>query len=215
MLVKNLTLRRLSVAIFLMVILVCGHSYAVQSKKKSPPQENHAIVGEVDDGLPSDENDEGMGVQESSDVPINSQRSKLKNKEKKTKAPSQLKKRDKRREKLMEGFAMAEDFHKAWYHLPIAKVKSSLEKLTGFCRVACTRSQCADEEIANNCHLICPKPTTKQCPDPLQKASIEDIGDEDVVPLGEDPPFVDSISPSITTSLNRSDKTIEDGEEGG
>lgn len=96
---------------------------------------------------------------------------------------AKVKKTNKTREKLLEGFQHAHQFHISWFNLPSTKIKSSHENLIKFCKVACTKKNCADTEVADKCHLMCPSFTTKQCPDPLKAA--EDIDREEVM-LGSD-----------------------------
>jgi hypothetical protein len=94
-----------------------------------------------------------------------------------------IKKINKTRAKLLEGFQHAHQFHIGWFNLPSTKIKSSHENLIKFCKIACTKKHCADTEVADKCHLMCPDFTTKQCPDPLRLT--EDIDREEVM-LGSD-----------------------------
>jgi hypothetical protein len=212
---RIIVLSHVFVAFVLTIILGLGQCYAaIPSNKTSLPRETHAIVGEVDDNLPSEEDETSS---QNADGPINPHQT-LKAQipgngvqVKKVIHNSQPKIAHKRRAKLLEGFARAEDFHKVWFHLPTTKVKSSLEKLTRFCKIACTSNQCADDEIANNCHLICPESTTQNCPDPLKKInSLKQMEDEISIPPSD---ASDPISPSITHSIKQAEMAISEGEE--
>ena len=73
-------------------------------------------------------------------------------------------------------FKELEQFHHNWFNLPPNRVKKSLESAIKFCKVACTKDQCsADTTVSNNCHLMCPTSTLKNCPDlnPQTEASPE------------------------------------------
>jgi len=82
---------------------------------------------------------------------------------------------------LKAAFCEAEEFHKTWFNLPFPKIKASHEKLVKLCKSACTKSQCADDKVANNCHLMCPESTTKNCPDPLKQADHESLEPDEFV----------------------------------
>lgn len=214
-------LSRLLMAPLAMMILNLGVAEATQkAKKQPPPLQGSAIMGEVDDDTTLDESNDGedggdIAVEESPST--KSKANSLKNKSKKTK------KRDKKKEKLMEGFSKAEEFHKTWFNLSSPKVKASLGNLTKFCKVACTAKQCADEEIAHNCHLICPAATTKKCPDPLKKARAESSSAEQEIDEGDmagsapaAPPLHPHISSDLTDSLHDGDSMLMESEgEGG
>lgn len=209
--------RRLLVALSAMMILNLGVAEAAQkTKKQPPPLQGSAIMGEVDD---SDTIDEDIDMDEDSGNIAADESLPAKTKANKSK---KNKKRDRKREKLMEGFSKAEDFHNMWFHLSSPKIKISLEKLTKFCKIACTARQCADEEIAHNCHLICPATTTKKCPDPLKKAGAEnsEVAEETVemedmaAPLLPAlPPTHPHISSDLTDSIHEGDSMLA-GDEG-
>lgn len=188
---------------------------------KSKPQQS-PIVGELDDSdtTPMEDGDEIVD-DEDDDAPSKSKNSR--NANNLDKENEKIKKRDKNLEKLLQGFREAEDFHKKWYNLPLPKLKTSLEKLTKFCKVACTKKQCLNEDVGHNCHLMCPDLTTKQCPDPLKQAGEE--ADTQEVTIGNDEASGDPLAdnskiadPTSTTAsgIEQADKNIPDGEgEGG
>jgi hypothetical protein len=62
-------------------------------------------------------------------------------------------------------FKELEQFHHNWFNLPPNRVKKSLENAIKFCKTACTKEQCSDAAVSNNCHLMCPTSTLKNCPD--------------------------------------------------
>ena len=218
-----------------------GVAEAAQKTKKPPAQlQGSAIMEELDDedAIPIDEGSEDEDVEDTQAVAASPQKveeepnlrkNKLKNNSKKEKKEKKNKKRDKKREKLMEGFGKAEDFHKMWFNLSSTKIKTSLEKLTKFCKIACTASQCADEEIANNCHLICPEATTKKCPDPLKKSKAKDSEEEEeteeteeaegAAPMDDDASLASSqpyVSSDVADSINQGERILmEDEGEGG
>ncbi len=215
-------LSRLLVAPLAMMILNLGVAEAAsKAKKQPPPLQGSAIMGEVDDSdtisidedIDMDEDSGNIAADESPPAKTKANKSK------------KNKKRNKKREKLMEGFSKAEDFHKMWFHLSSPKIKVSLEKLTKFCKIACTASQCADEEIAHNCHLICPATTTKKCPDPLKKAGAENSDAAEETGETEDmtapaPPAAHPLHPHISSdlmdSIHEGDSMLAGGEgEGG
>ena len=221
------------VALSAIMALDIGVAEAAQKMKKPPVQLQGSAIMSEDDGdtisideVNDDEDGEGADVEEApaAEVPQapKSKENKLKNNSKKGIKDKKPKKRDKKREKLMEGFNKAEEFHKMWFHLPSPKIKTSLDKLTKFCKIACTASQCKDEEVANNCHLICPRGTIKNCPDPLKNRNDKD---SDETEEGEDPdsmaPVMPSqaqsgVSPDLMDSINQGEGilTESEGEEG-
>jgi len=221
----KIRLSHLLVALSAMMILCMSIAEAAQrSKKPSAQLQGSAIMAELDEGdaIPMDEGNEDAGgeaVEEADAVlAVEAEETpKSENKLKKNaKKGRKNKKRDKKREKLMEGFSKAEDFHKMWFHLHHTKIKTSLEKLTKFCKIACTASQCKDEEVANNCHLICPSGTRKKCPDPLKKPSEET--DEAEGADSDTPPVLSQLNPHIssdvTDSINQGENLLmeEEGE---
>jgi hypothetical protein len=219
------------VALSAMVTLDIGVAEAAQKANKPPIQlQGSAIMSEDDgdsisiDDVNDDEDGERAEVEETPVAEVapapKPKENKLKNNSKKGTKP---KKRNKKREKLMEGFNKAEEFHKMWFHLPSTKIKTSLVKLTKFCKLACTASQCKDEEVANNCHLICPRETRKNCPDPLEKRSAKELDEPEDVEGGENPdsmaPSMPShsqsgVSPDLMDSINQGENTLMESEEG-
>lgn len=205
------------------VIILNGQSSKAGPKPELKGEEGHAIIGEIDEGdanAPLIENDdnpfathERMAADDHVKVtPLKEKYPPLpspgmpKAKEQKPKdfpKPPKNKKQDKKRAKIMEGFAKAEEFHKSWFNAPPDKVKASCEKLTKFCKVACTRAQCADAEVANHCHLMCPKSTIRDCPDPLHQGGgsfTEEEGQstisvDDSLPHHQPPLFPQATSP--------------------
>jgi hypothetical protein len=217
-------------ALSAMMFLDISVAEAAQKTKKPPVQlQGSAIMGELDDddiiSLDEENNDEGAADAEGetpspaevteAPKPKGNVLKKGARKEKKEKK----KKRDKKREKLIEGFKKAEDFHKMWFHLPSTKIKTSLDKLTKFCKVACTASQCKDEEVANNCHLICPHGTIKKCPDPLKKPGAsepDEVEDADFEVPSVSSSLQPGVSPNVTDSIDQGESMlIEDEGEGG
>jgi hypothetical protein len=93
------------------------------------------------------------------------------------------------RTKLKEGFRQGEIFHETWFNRSPGQVKASLQKLTKFCNIACTRFNCREKDIANNCHLICPESCTQDCPDPLNEGAEKNF-----------------IAPEIIEGINGSEK---------
>gem|GEM_PF-2382065 len=239
----EIRLSHLWVTLFAIVALNMGVVEAAQKTKKPPTQlQGSAIMEEVDDedaiSIDEDNENEDAGDAEAATTPSPAPKvkedpevkgNKLKNNSNKEKKEKKNKKKDKKREKLMEGFGKAEDFHKMWFNLSSAKIKTSLDKLTKFCKIACTADQCADEEIANNCHLICPEATTKKCPDPLKKSRAKNSDEEEAIEEieeTEDTISTDdvaspassplSISPDVTDSINQGERILmEDEGEGG
>jgi len=113
---------------------------------------------------------------------------------------------------LKAAFCEAEEFHKTWFNMPFPKIKASHEKLTKLCKSACTKSQCADEKMANNCHLMCPESTTKNCPDPLKQADHESLEpDEFVQDDDEQTAMVEPTdhSSSINSSIAQADAVLK------
>lgn len=237
----EIRLSHLWVTFFTVITLGMGVAEATQKTKKPPAQlQGSAIMEELDDEdtIPIDEENEEEDVGGTETAEASPQEAaeeqkpkenKLKNNSKKGKKEKKNKKRDKKREKLMEGFGKAEDFHKMWFNLSSTKIKTSLDKLTKFCKIACTAGQCADEEIANNCHLICPEATTKKCPDPLKKSKEKDSDEEEAIEETEETedatstnddaslaPSQSGISSDVTDSINQSEKIFkeDEGEEG-
>lgn len=205
-----------------------GVGAAQKARKNTSKAESSAIVGEFDESdISSDNADDAVEDEKSRDLSKDkSQKLKAndKVKEKNNQNSTISKKKDKKEEeKLKKGFRQAEDFHKTWYHLPFDQVKASLEKLTKFCKVTCTKNQCMDEEVANNCHLMCPESTTKQCPDPLQQSGMEDLDMEEVsgndMSAHDPADFVDDssqTSASLEDSMAQMDQELRDDEsEGG
>jgi outer membrane biosynthesis protein TonB len=189
---------------------------------KSKPQQS-PIVGELDDTdtTPMEDGDE---IEDDEDDASSSKFKNSKNTNNIDKENDKIKKRDKNLEKLLQGFREAEDFHKKWYNLPLPKIKTSLEKLTKFCKVACTKKQCLNEDVGHNCHLMCPESTIKQCPDPLKQGGEE--ADTQEVTIGNDESSGDPLStddskiadPTSATAsgIEQADRNIPDGEgEGG
>ena len=228
----KIRLSHLLVALSAIVVLDTGVVEAAQKMKKPPIQLQGSAIMSEDDGdtISIDEanDDEDGGGTEVEGAPTaevtqapKPKEDKLKNNSKKSKKP---KKRDKKRQKLMEGFNRAEEFHKMWFHLPATKIKNSLDKLTKFCKIACTASQCKDEEVANNCHLICPRNTIKDCPDPLKNRSAKE---SDEIEEGEGgdansmAPVMPSksqsgVSPDVMDAINQGEGVLmeSEGEEG-
>lgn len=214
-------------SILLLAIAVIGSGViqaAPQAKKGTVKRENSPIVGELDENeaLPPPENDD-MSADEVTVTSINPPENQkntgdgLKNKGKTRKDQLKEKKAEEKRKILMEGFKKAEDFHKTWYNLPVAQIKTSLEKLTMFCKSTCTKSQCRDEEVANHCHLMCPDSTTKLCPDPLKQANDKDMENAEAMPMlplkDVSPDPLGSPSPDVD-QLDEGAALVE-GEEGG
>lgn len=186
-----------------------------------------AVVGELeDDSEPMADDDESVSVDQGSTVLLkNSKRSRgSKGKSKKQseidKENKNIKKREEMQKKINEGFSKAEDFHKLWYNLTSEKIKISLKNLTKFCKVACTKKQCMNDKVANNCHLMCPESTTKQCPDPLKRKgeegeevplNMEEKKDDDPFP-GDEADSDPDIAEDITESIDEGDKDIMDRE---
>lgn len=224
----KIRLSHLLVVLSAMMALDIGVAEAAQKTKKPPVQlQGSAIMSEVDDGdtisideVNEDAEAEASPPEEAAET-SKSKGNKSKDNAKKGKKEKRNKKRDKKREKLMEGFSKAEDFHKMWFHLPSTKIKTSLDKLTKFCKIACTASQCKDEEVANNCHLICPHGTIKKCPDPLKKPGAEDSDEgEEAEDTAEDSPQSSQsqsmVSSDVTDSINQGDSVLMEAEgEGG
>lgn len=240
----KMLLSRLFVVLLPVMIIEMRDAEAAQKAKKSAPKAapktvSSAIIGESDDSdtVPMDEDNDDIAADEVAPAAVKSKEA-LKGKDKKSKGNKEkdnkegdkenakTKKRDKEREKLREGFRQAEDFHNTWYNLPGPKIKTSLEKLTKFCKFACTKSQCMNEEVANNCHLMCPESTTKHCPDPLKQSGDEDLATEEVMvsdTSSNDPAaFIDdsamqaSASPPMADSIDQGDSELMNGEgEGG
>jgi hypothetical protein len=205
------------------------------TKKSVVGQKNSPIVGVVDDDtLPADEDDDEVAADEGKtpsakpkenlkeSVKAETKNKTVKLKEKSKKEQAKEKKAAEKRKQLMEGFSKAEEFHKTWYHLPFPKIKTSLEKLERFCKAACTKSHCMDEEIAHNCHLMCPRSTTRQCADPLKKADDGGLGAEEAVP-GDDDMFPEGMAsasgpvtqvapPSVSASIEQADAALKEGE---
>lgn len=126
-----------------------------------------------------------------------------------------------KRKELKNSFSEAEEFHKTWFNMPFPKIKASLEKLTNFCKGACTKGQCGDEEVANNCHLMCPESTTKNCADPLKQADHESLEPEEFVQDDGDASASMADPVDTPSSLEQADAALgddaseeEDGEEG-
>jgi hypothetical protein len=125
-----------------------------------------------------------------------------------------------RRKKIKEDFSKAEEFHKDWFNMPFPKIKASLENLIKLCKGACTKSQCMDKTVGNNCHLMCPKSTIKECADPLQEPTIET---EEATLNEDDEPSTDEmgplnnpeVSPAITSSIQQADSILKEGNGGG
>lgn len=202
---------------------------AVKQKAKpssKPPLKKleNPIMGEDDPEL--DEDDEEMASDEDEFPPVRSQlHSQSDSKKKKTKAEiAKEQKAKKKRAKLLEGFRQGEEFHKKWFHLPSGKICTSLDKLKKFCKAACTKKHCMDEQVANNCHLICPDSTTKQCADPLKQVDPDTeevtMGNEeaasDVPQPIEDFKPKNSLSSSVKSSLDEAEKMLKASEgEGG
>lgn len=165
-------------AIILSIMLVPVESKSASSQKKAAIPANQsswqgsAITGEVDEEedivfLPKKKSKSVNHAQKKANQDsVSGEKSKFHQ----TKIPQKKNKpiiHDK--EKLLQVFHRAGEFHNEWFHLEPENIKTSLEKLRKFCRLACTAKQCRDEEIANHCHLICPNTTTRACPDPLHK----------------------------------------------
>lgn len=221
------------VALSAMVTLDIGGAEATQKMKKPPVQLQGSAIMDEDDGdtisideANDDEDDGGADVAEAPVAEVTKEpkpkENKLKNNSKKGIKDKKPKKRDKKREKLMEGFNKAEEFHKMWFHLSSPKIKTSLDKLTKFCKIACTASQCKDEEVANNCHLICPRATIKNCPDPLKNRSnkdpeeIEETEDPDSMAPVMPSQSQSGVSPDVMDSINQGESVLteSEGEEG-
>ncbi|MCE3231333.1 MAG: hypothetical protein K0R52_1261 [Alphaproteobacteria bacterium] len=236
MLVWTRLLSRLPVILLSLTIIGQVSAEAAQKvRKPSVGQKNSSIVGVVeDDTIPPDEGDDDVAADEGEAASLkpkeNSRESvkpgtknkNVKPKEKSKKEQAKEKKAAEKRKKLMEGFNKAEEFHKTWYHLPFPKIKTSLEKLEKFCKAACTKSHCMDEEIAHNCHLMCPGSTVKQCADPLKKADDGSLGAEESVP-GDDDMFLERMTPatgseapvappSVSASIEQADAALKEGE---
>lgn len=230
----------LTILLPIMILDLGGAEAAKKAKKSAVKQEDSPIIGELDesDAIPLDESDnetatgeeEGAALKpnETSKTKVKTSKNKGKNGKEKVKIKIKDKKAEQERKRIMEGFSQAEDFHKMWYNLPPAKIKASLASLTNFCKVTCTKKQCMDEEVANNCHLVCPETTTRQCADPLKQATPEETDTDEVV-QGDDiatdePDLADesdvqgSDSPALASSLEQTDAALmeEEGEgEGG
>ena len=204
------------------------HTMVKPQTKSSPKpplkKKENPIMGEDDPEL--DDDDEEMASDEDEVPPVRSQpQTQSDSKKKKTKAEVAKEQKAKiKRAKLLEGFRQGEEFHKKWFHLPSGKICSSLDKLKKFCKAACTKKHCLDEQVANNCHLICPDSTTKQCADPLKKTD----PDAEEVTMGSEEPVSDvpqpiedfkpknSLSTSVKSSLDEAEKMLKASEgEGG
>lgn len=206
--------------------LIPATAVKLQAKPSSKPplkKKENPIMGEDDPDL---DDDEEMTSDEDEAPPVRSQlQSPSDSKKKKTKAEIAKEEKAKRkRAKLLEGFRQGEEFHKKWFHLPSGKICASLDKLKKFCKAACTKKHCLDEQVANNCHLICPDSTTKQCADPLKQADPETeevtMGSEealsDVPQPIEDFKPKNSVSTSVKSSLDEAEKMLKASEgEGG
>lgn len=154
--------------------------------KKAVSVKPSAIVGELDE---MDGGDASLGPDE---VRLTQSSQKMGGKVKKSaralerekleriKQEQEREKEKKKQEKILIGFEKAEKFHHDWFHFSPAQIKKSAENLTKFCTAACTKKQCMNLDIANNCHLMCPKSTREYCPDPL-KRSISASSDEVVI----------------------------------
>lgn len=215
----KILLSRLLVLLLPIMMTMIGESAAASKVPVKAPKisketkaNSTAIVGESDDGegaASEDEGDDGAADEEQappkSKESSNAKGMKSKKGSKSNKDKAKDKKREKKRQKLLEGFRQAEDFHNSWYNLPHAKIKTSLDKLTKFCKVACTKSECMDKEVANNCHLICPTSTIKQCPDPLKEGG--DEGPDTEEELGGEAASNDPASLLDDSSSNNEDRT--------
>lgn len=216
----------------IMILDLGGAEAAKKAAKRTVKQEDSPIIGELDesDVIPPDEgDDETSAGGEEGAAPQSTETSKTKEKNSKNKAKNgkeKVKKGDKKaaqkRKRIREGFSQAEDFHKTWYNLPLAQIKASLASLTNFCKVTCTKKQCMDEEVANNCHLVCPEITTSQCADPLKQVPPDET-DADEVVLSDDmatdaPDLADesgvqsSDSPALASSPEQTDAALMEGE---
>ncbi len=138
----------------------------------------------------------------------------------KTQTAAKAAKEAQRRKKIKEDFSKAEEFHKDWFNMPFPKIKASLENLIKLCKGACTKSQCMDKTVGNNCHLMCPKSTTKECADPLQEPTIEmeeaTLSEDDEASTDEMGPLDNpEASPAITSSLQQADSVLKEGNGGG
>jgi len=174
-------LKFIEVTLLLIFCMNLGYLEAATKPKPKPQRERaveNAIVGEADDidNEPTvDEADEAVGLGVEDEAPLmKGPTSEIKDRMSPfsdLKKPQKSKKSvipDKKRAQLMEGFKQAEEFHKKWHHLSKKAINTSHDKLTKFCKTACTPKNCKDAEIADNCHLICPDATKKNCPDPLE-----------------------------------------------
>lgn len=127
------------------------------------------------------------------------------------------KKRDKKKEQILEGFKQAQQFHMTWHNLPTTRITTSHENLIKFCKVACIKKHCLDREVADKCHLMCPEETTRQCPDPLKEAC-QDVDGEEVT-IGNDEASGDVLFPDsvkVVSPIEQAEKNIADGDgEGG
>jgi hypothetical protein len=196
----NTLLSHLSIALLSLMLLSSGSSEAAPKlQKASPKSQPSSIVGEIE-GM--EDGDSALGQDE-----VRTTQPKSKGKAKKTKSVRALEKEKlenikrakeqekekKKEERILTGFEKAEKFHNEWFHLSPVQLKKAAENLTKFCTVACTKKQCANLDIANNCHLMCPESTRKNCSDPLKQGGCGTetaevpIGNED---KGDDDPFL-------------------------
>lgn len=181
-------------------------------KTKKKPQ---TIVGEMEDTDTAPIEEEEISSDETGAASV-----KMKNTYEENTEETKHNKLDKKKKKIREGFRQAHKFHETWHHLPPAKVKCSLENLINFCKVACIKKHCMDKKIADQCHLMCPESTTKQCPDPLNDSNHNIDGEEVAMESQDntnDVPFPanratkeDPISSGVSASIAQAEKNIAD-----
>jgi hypothetical protein len=204
-----------------------NNSGKLQPKSKLPPKtkintQASPIIGELEDTdtMPIEDDESTSDEEDEAPNPKNSKVTPQLDKENR-----KNKKRDIKKEKILEGFKQAQQFHMSWHNLPSTKIKTSHENLVKFCKVACTKKHCLDKQVADKCHLMCPEETTGQCPDPIKEA--QDIDGEEVT-IGNDDSVEDYSLPtdgainennrasSKTSLIEQAERNIEDsdGEEG-